>query len=499
MVSALKSLCASDTKFIEEYDFDAVLPVMNDLGSSDMSRKNWNFYLNGGNAESPETDYTTMQIKLLSPLIFTCLHLLHDSDGVLSRSAFQALKTLILIASEDWKRRSAGSMQTERFMLEKMIESSLLPAIKSGLRCCKVDVQRSFILLLSEVSRNFSSNKSQNLYGDLSILIRDDDQDLDFFLNFTHVQIHRKVKSLKRLRKLLNDSNTNEEGKGDGDSSNDCQFSVQTLSNVLLPLCLHPIINENKVSKGDGEAVLTEAIATVGAIAQHLSWRKYQNIILTVLNLLHRSEDNERFIVATLCSIIDGFLFESDLRMEASNSSEDEESTDETFVQSSLFKKELTNTIIPRIESCLVKEMLEKREKIKRLRCPIVICLVKLVQKHPNNILEAKLPRLLGVICDALKHRESNERDGARIIMSKIATICEKYLSDIIREFAITLKEGYQLHVRAATVHSILVALNEKHKDLTQHEYAPLDICFPGMMDIIQQDIFGSADEIKKA
>jgi len=96
-------------------------------------------------------------------------------------------------------------------------------------------------------------------------------------------------------------------------------------------------------------------------------------------------------------------------------------------------------------------------------------------------------------------------RDAARTTLSKIAkSIDVKYISDIVRELAVTLKEGYQLHVRSATLHSVLLAVSEVYqppKDIAGNEaiLLPFDRCVPAMMDIIQQDIFGRASEMKEA
>ena len=85
---------------------------------------------------------------------------------------------------------------------------------------------------MAEVSSEFKSQKSPHFYGDLNALTQSDDQNRDFFVNITHIQIHRRARALDRLRKLLQASAVNET----------CQFSVQTLSDVLVPFAMNPII-----------------------------------------------------------------------------------------------------------------------------------------------------------------------------------------------------------------------------------------------------------------
>ena len=126
-------------------------------------------------------------VKALVPIVYSCLHLLYDSDGVLNRCAFKALQSLIVTCIEqDAKARSASSNDNSWL---RLTETTLVPALKTRIATRNVSVRRSFIRLLSEVSKGFASHPSPHLYGDLHALARTDDEELDFFLNITHVQI----------------------------------------------------------------------------------------------------------------------------------------------------------------------------------------------------------------------------------------------------------------------------------------------------------------------
>ena len=75
----------------------------------------------------------------------------------------------------------------------------------------------------------------------------------------------------------------------------------------------------------------------------------------------------------------------------------------------------LSNRIIPKVESFLVKEKVDKHEsKVKSIRSSVVLALMKLFQKFPIDAFESKLPKLITVVCNALKNKESNTRDIAR-------------------------------------------------------------------------------------
>ena len=62
---------------------------------------------------------------------------------------------------------------------------------------------------------------------------------------------------------------------------------------------------------------------------------------------------------------------------------------------------------------------------------------------------------------------------------------------------AVTLTEGYQLHVRSATLHHILFHLSKVYvpPEVNSAIVPDFDRCIPAMMDLIIQDMFGVAAE----
>jgi len=244
------------------------------------------------------------------------------------------------------------------------------------------------------------------------------------------------------------------------------------------------------------EGFVLDSIATLGAIARHLPWNKYNNILWLVLSQFDRYPDQERYSVGAMCAIIDGFNFE----LTKQNKTGSVSSVEKTSVWHSL-----ENRIIPKIEGLLSKETTGKNGKRgKTIRPAIILALVKLFQKFPEAFFEMKLPRILSVICDSLRNKDSNARDVARNTLAKlVCSINLKYLGDVIRELAITLNEGYKLHVRAATIHTILLQLLNVYeppsKEKVEEVSMPFDDCTAAIMDLIQDDLFGVANERRES
>jgi len=253
---------------------------------------------------------------------------------------------------------------------------------------------------------------------------------------------------------------------------------------------MHPVYECN--SK-DEEAYVLEAIATVGEISKHLPWSKYNSTLQSALNNLSRYPDQERYLIAMLCSIIDGFHYSVDTG-DVTNASCDGES-DQLISQGNGVWRSLNNRIIPKVESFLIKEKVDKHgSKNKSLRSSVLLALMKLFQKLPIVTFESKLPKLITCVCNTLKNKDSNERDTARDTLSKMAVSLDmKYLPLILSELSISLHEGYKLHVRSATLHSILVALSKLDRQASVEStdgfvtLSLFDRCVPAMLDLIHQ------------
>jgi U3 small nucleolar RNA-associated protein 20 len=467
----LVKLNAMHAKRVDEMDFEVVIPALNSLSQSG-GDGTW-LSLCGEDDPSP---------SILNPLISTCFHFLHNDDGVILRVSFNALRTLIRLAAEKATDDTAS-------VWAKLVESAVVPLTRSGLQSRDPSVRRHYILLVKEISRSFQTHSSPNLCGDLHTLIDDENPDLDFFMNITHVQIHRRSRAFQRLRKVLSEA-VNE--------TNVSPFCLQSLSNVLLPIAMHPIYECRTIAE---ETFALEAIATVGSISRLLSWSKYNNMLWTMLTHFERYPEQERFLIGAICAVIDGFGYELTVSDgDDKQITKDEGGDDDT---KTAVWRSLERRMIPKIEGLLTKETTDRSgSRKKTIRPTIILALLKLFQKFPEHFFESKLPHLLSVICDALRSKDSNARDVARKTMAKMVVSMDlKYLADVLREVAITLTEGYRLHVRAAVVHTVLQELSNSYKPSSVDSSTPLyfDDCTAALMELIQEDLFGEANERRES
>ena len=438
MAECLADLNAMSDKRVEEYDFNRLLPALNVLGG----KEGWEAF--GGEG------------KVILPLSFTLLHFLYDLDGVLSRGAFKGLKALTdyLSASPE---------------LVRVLETSVMPSVKFGLTCHTDAPRKLFIQLVRHCAITFGSggsspNDSPHVFGDLASLANDDEE-VDFFRNVTHVQQHRRVRGFAKLRKLLDAGET--------------QFCQQSLTGFLLPLSNHPIF---EASKNTDEAFALEGVAMVGSIAGHLRYGAWISLVNLYLVQIPKHPENERYLIAALCSILGAF--HEDLEGEGKNVE---------GVKRGLEK------LMPKVEKLLMKETTKSGSKVKTLRASVVLALLALFQKA--SLMETKFSGLVLTVCQSLRAKESDSRDVARSVLAKIvlAVGVRIGLGEVVHQLAVSLGEGYQLHIRAAALHTILLAVSKDESIVSSiHDDGDFDECVPAIMDLIQEDVFGVAAEMKE-
>ena len=269
----LTQLCATDRKKVDEIDFDSVIPALASLTDEDGDGR-WGKLVEMNSKRD---------LQQAVPVVGACFCLLLEEDGVVSRSAFKAIQSLLSLLSV---KRVAS--KEEKSIWHKFLESNIVSTVRIGVSCRNENARRFFVLLLRSIVELNAELKSTHFHTDLQWLVRNDQRDLDFFLNITHVQVHRRARALQRLRRMMN-----------GDC--DVEFSNLSVSSVLLPLAVHPIYeSESNID----ESFALEGIATVAAIARLLPWSKYSSVMWTHLCQFDRHQRRERYLVGLICALV---------------------------------------------------------------------------------------------------------------------------------------------------------------------------------------------------
>ncbi|XP_053970584.1 small subunit processome component 20 homolog [Hylaeus volcanicus] len=139
------------------------------------------------------------------------------------------------------------------------------------------------------------------------------------------------------------------------------------------------------------------------------------------------------------------------------------------------------------------KKVSLENEEEELMRVPIALAFVKLLQKLPECILDTNLPGIFMKLCTFLKSRLESVRRVTREVLQKIMiTLGPKYLHYLLREMNTLLTKGFQVHVLAFTVQSVLVALKPYFQkfDINTNLQSILSVC--------KVDLFGLTAEEKE-
>ncbi|QLL34452.1 hypothetical protein HG536_0G03140 [Torulaspora globosa] len=429
----VSNLNSYSSKRLQEYDFPRILSSFQEFN------------------EKTYHDYTELEWL---PVIYSCLFFIHDKEELAIRSnASHTLFTFVDYINEKSSQESAGDGIE---ILEKVVLSS----VRSGLQKTSEDVQREYISVLAYVAQHSIYFKGLE---DMKILLFDGDEEANFFVNVVHVQLHRRLRAVKRLRDHASD------------------LSDSSIAHYLMPIIEQYVFSEEEKFRNIGN----EALLTIGVLSNHLSWNQYKALFRRYISLLKSKPEQSKDVVNLICQIsvalretlcvsrgkIKGGIALQKLPARLEDL--------DTFIFTEVYPK-----------LCKVIEIRDSETILKRI--PLAEALVNLILGLEYERTVELLPGILTSVCQVLRSKSAEVRDAVRKTLGNICCILgASYLTFVIKELTSALKRGSHIHVLSFTLHSILKSMEEvlSHSDL--------DPCSDMIARILMDDLFGSTGEEK--
>ncbi|XP_054720944.1 small subunit processome component 20 homolog [Uloborus diversus] len=382
-----------------------------------------------------------------------------------------------------------------------LIFDTVLNEVQKGLKNSSEAVQHEFIGILSTLLHNC---KNHPRLKELELLCHEN-QDLDFWENIKHTQVHR------RARALLQFSNSLKETK-EGEKVN-CHYILS----YMLPIVSSFLFNEayNRIVH-----VIDAAIETLGSIAHVLPWQHYELLLKQYLDLLFKDSQHHKTIIKIVVALLDAFHFnleitENNIDNINESCSIDLKETDPVQKENTADSQELSPAAVKKITITIKKSILpllhrSLMRKTKQddehklaghyypedeeiLRVPIALAMVKLLQKLPENSLEKNLPGLLLKMCGLLKSRTESIRETTRETLVKMMqSLGPKYFHCLLTEMKGVMTKGYQVHVMTFTVNAVLLSIDGQMKS------GDLDSCVHDLTQICKTELFTDMAEEKE-
>ncbi|KAJ3025180.1 UNVERIFIED_CONTAM: U3 snoRNP protein [Siphonaria sp. JEL0065] len=422
--------------------------------------------------------YKSLDSDQWLPVLHSLVHSLQDvTEFSIRTSAAFCLSKFIDVASGK-ATDVAETVDVDQIeKMKQLVLQVLLPAVKKGVKSNVELIRSEFMTLLGVMVKHFHD---MDEFKDLVVLLADGDDEAAFFSNIYHMQIHRRIRAMKRLADICSTG----------------ALSQSNVANIFLPLVTH-IIFEN--DRQTDFSIISEAIGTIAACANCLSWGKYYDLVKRFLKAIGRRPILEKELIRVVVAVLENFKFkivpdavvvpevevaalttgEEDVEMDVAEEGgetmevDSDRDDDEMEVDAPVAEKEnleqmarIHTTVVKKLIPDLFAHLTKDDEENVNLRVPVAVAITKLLMKLPDESKNMQLPKLLTTVCQFLKNRLQDVRDGSRDALLKIAKeLGPVYFPFIVKELQSALLRGYQLHVLGFTVHHLLVGVTDTFRE----------------------------------
>ncbi|XP_003702176.2 small subunit processome component 20 homolog [Megachile rotundata] len=518
----ISALNAWDRKWVDQPDFQKRLDAFSEINNA------------------IEKNEITLEFGVA--IIHNCYYFLKtEADLALRDYSGQCLKLLGSKLAKEHKE----NIPNRRYL----IDDTILVLLKSGITSKNEVVRLQSIAFLGHMA--IECPDVHPVFRDLALLANKQDPEVDFFENMQHLQLHRRGRALlkfcsvaKTMKKKFNPRTLTQfilpfasmylcnESYIHKNSIIDA--AIETVGTVcrLLPWYQYEIILKHYLDKLKTSVIFQRQVVRVVVIildSFHFNLSKYKHtegsseikgIEQSVNNEIsaEKKEENVENDDETVNQDIEGKLEET---LKSKGLDDPEETVEKDQVEDvPVIEKQIvlsahgaqkvittiSKDLLPQLHRSIIaktsgesshkvnkKNVAAKNEDEELMRVPIALAMVKLLQKLPESILDINLPGIFMKLCTFLKSRLESVRRVTRDTLQKVMiTLGPKYLSYLLREMNTLLTKGFQVHVLAFTVQSVLVALKPYFQkfDINQNLQSILSVC--------KVDLFGLTGEEKE-
>ena len=435
--SMIDDLNAYSTRRVDEPDFDRRISAFTQL-DGDLSR--------------------TFTITQWIPILYNMLHFIQDAEELALRTnSATVLRTFIDIVS----KTSDGEW-------EGILMKNVYPGLKNGLRSKHESVRAE---ILAVIAHAVTVCRDIPAFQEMRILLADGDEEVNFFNNIHHIQIHRRIRALRRF----------------GEWCGEGQLRKSTLADVFLPLIGNYIGAYDSVD----HHLVTEAINTTGSVARCLAWGAYNNLIHQYLRLVKQKDASERVYVRTIVAILDNFHFNMDESVVVEGDADENADAEESDAKKAQEMTRIADSVHSRLLPALLNHLERRDENEDTIRIPIAVGIVNVAKHLPGPARMTQVTRLLTILSQAFRSKSQETRDLTRDTLCRITVaLGPEFLPDIIRELRGALLRGPHLHVLAVVTHALLVHLTSPENS---GRFKNFDGCVEDIAYVSAEVIFGES------
>ncbi|XP_014095397.2 small subunit processome component 20 homolog [Bactrocera oleae] len=262
-------LNAWDKRWVEQPDYDKRLDALKEI------------------AQLLNAEQNGVDIELGVLVIYNCVYFIkYDKDMGLRDNASEHLRLLLPRLAQ----RFAVSAE-DKPNVDYLVGDVAINLLRRLLRDNNDNVRYEGIRLLGELARQAPTTHA--VLQDLAPLGDQQDAEVDFFENLTHLQSHRHGRALLKFCSYAQTM-----------TRRPC---TRTLTEFVLPLATRYLLQEKHAGK---HTLIDAAIETVGVVCQLLPWQQYHALLRYYLTKLRSTQEHQRQCVRIVVRILDAFHFD---------------------------------------------------------------------------------------------------------------------------------------------------------------------------------------------
>ncbi|ODV60827.1 Utp20p ASCRUDRAFT_91567 [Ascoidea rubescens DSM 1968] len=396
--------------------------------------------------------YQSFSAEQWLPLVYNALFFINDGEEL----SFRKDSCLTLCRFVDCFTNKNSSDKAEPYI--QLLKKVILPDLRVGLRSSNILIQTEYILFFQHI---IAHAKYLDDFADLKILLSEENEERNFFMNMTHIQLHRRQRALKRLREV---------------SSN---ISAPNIAHYILPMIEHYAFSIDP----NFNNITDDTIETIKVLSSCLAWNQYKALAKRYISYFKKRDDLFRNAIRVIIGISKSLLDSKRSRINGAS----------LIIKNLPVKNDdIDNFVMHDMLPVMNKILIDREEEFVLLRVPIAEAMTSYILCLNDELITNEFPGFLTKVCHMLRSKYNDLRDVVRKSLSRMAHIMGAgYLNFLLKEMKTALARGSQIHVLSYTLHSLLISLksNLKHGDLDESAYI--------ISSIVMDDIFGDAGSEK--
>jgi hypothetical protein len=412
----------------------------------------------------------------LAPLLHQCLCDLRSPDMALRHAAGGTLDVFLrAAASVDTSLAAAAAPDGAEVSTRAraLLTALVLPSVRAGVRGGTPQGRAQHVALLCSVVR-----LCPGAVPSLALLHTSGggpvDPEANVWFNLTHVQMHRRVRALRRLGSACGSAVPSADGA-----------DAAAVAAYVAPLCEAALADAIPES---GAAPVPElgdaAVEALAGCASALTWQDAAALLRRRLLAAAARPPRAKLETRAAAAIIGALRFG-----DSAPGGTAPPALSPTIIT------HLQRVVLPALADLVIVP--DGEQDAGTVRPAAVLAAVKALKLLPPAAAAASAPAVLGAAAAGLRSRALGVRTGARQALCAAAVeLGPGALPYLVDTTATALRQGFQKHVLGFTLHAILVACCDAHKGATPEEFGP---AAEALAPLLGDDIFGEAADEKDA